>query len=126
MTTNPAANAQTWPTEIRLNPAKTVLSLTFNNGVTCDLTAEMLRVYSPSAEVQGHTPSERKTVPGKQDVKIMKIEPVGHYAVRIAFDDGHSTGIFSWGYLRELSDNREQLWEAYLDELQAKNMKRSR
>lgn len=126
MTTSPSGKAEALPTEIRLNPAKTVLSLTFNDGAACDLTAEMLRVYSPSAEVQGHTPSERKTVPGKQNVKIMKIEPVGHYAVRIVFDDGHSTGIFSWGYLRELSDNREQLWQSYLDELRAKNMTRSR
>jgi DUF971 family protein len=124
MTTSSEANAA-WPSEIRLKPDKTALAITFTDGMSCELSAELLRVFSPSAEVQGHSPSERKTVGGKEDVRITGVEPVGHYAIRLSFDDGHSTGIYTWAYLRELGASRDQLWQRYLEELQAKNMSRS-
>jgi DUF971 family protein len=88
------------------------------------LPAEMLRVLSPSAEVQGHSPEQRVIVPGKRNVAISRIEPVGNYAVRIVFDDFHDTGIFTWHYLRELGEEREERWQAYLDELAAKELSR--
>jgi DUF971 family protein len=84
----------------------------------------MLRVLSPSAEVQGHSPEQRQTVPGKRDVSIAAVDPVGNYAVRLTFSDGHNTGLFSWTYLRRLGDERPSLWAAYLAELQAKGMSR--
>lgn len=124
--TSETRDPKVWPLEIRLNQQKSALSVTFGDGQSFALSAEFLRVVSPSAEVQGHTPSERQTVPGKQDVKILKVEPVGHYAIRITFDDGHNTGIYSWPYLREIADSHEQLWQGYLDELAAKNLSRSR
>ena len=86
--------------------------------------AEYLRVKSPSAEVQGHSAEERKTVPGKRDVAIIEVLPVGNYAVRLVFDDMHSTGIFGWDYLLELGRNRPSYWQDYLDELAAKNLTR--
>jgi DUF971 family protein len=84
----------------------------------------LLRVMSPSAEVQGHSPEERVTVPGKKSVRIVKIEPVGNYAARIVFDDRHDTGLFTWAYLRELGQNREARWQSYLSELAAKGLTR--
>ena len=87
--------------------------------------AEYLRVKSPSAEVQGHSPDERKTVPGKRNVMILEVIPIGNYAVRLVFDDMHSTGIFSWDYLAELGRNHDEYWQDYLDELAAKNMSRA-
>ena len=93
-----------WPTEIRLAKDKRSLRVVFDDGLAFDLPAEYLRVASPSAEVQGHSPSERKTVPGKAEVEIIGVEPVGNYAVRLVFDDMHSTGIFGWDYLHELGD----------------------
>ena len=83
-----------------------------------------LRVKSPSAEVQGHSPDQRKTVPGKHNVEIIEVQPVGNYAVRLVFDDMHSTGIFSWDYLLELGRNREDNWRRYLADLAAKNLSR--
>ncbi|HEY1710450.1 MAG TPA: DUF971 domain-containing protein [Rhizomicrobium sp.] len=91
-----------WPTELRVNPARDSLRVTFDNGDSFALAAEYLRVESPSAEVQGHGPAQKKVVTGKQTVKIAKLEPVGNYAVRILFDDGHDTGLYSWDYLHEL------------------------
>jgi DUF971 family protein len=88
------------------------------------LSAEYLRVKSPSAEVQGHSPDERKTVAGKQNVAVLEVQPVGNYAVRLVFDDLHSTGIYSWSYLRELGQKREAYWRDYLDELAAKGLAR--
>ena len=85
----------------------------------------MLRVMSPSAEVQGHSPDQRITVPRKKDVKISKLTPVGNYATRIAFDDGHNTGLFTWGYLHLLGREKEQRWTAYLEELAAKGLTRA-
>ena len=96
-----------------------------NEGPTYQLSAEMLRVMSPSAEVQGHSPNQRVTVGGKQNVKIKELRPVGSYAVRIVFDDGHDTGLFSWGYLEELGRDKEKKWSAYLAELKEKGLSRS-
>jgi DUF971 family protein len=92
-----------WPTDITaLNKGRT-LEVTFDDGGVIQLTAERLRVESPSAEARGHSPSQRKTITGKQNVAIVGIEPVGNYAIKIVFDDGHDTGIYSWDYLRELA-----------------------
>lgn len=101
------------------------LAVAISDGPTYDLSAEMLRVMSPSAEVQGHSPSQRVTVAGKQNVKIKELRPVGSYAVRIAFDDGHDTGLFSWGYLEELGRDKDQKWAGYLAELKEKGLSRS-
>jgi len=103
-----------WPTELRLDNAKTNLTVAFDNGQRFTLPAEYLRVESPSAEVQGHGPSQKQIITGKESVKIAKLEPVGNYAVRICFDDGHDTGLFSWEYLHELGRERPAKWAAYL------------
>jgi DUF971 family protein len=115
---------QAWPSELRLHKDRKTLSVTFDGGERYDLAAEYLRVKSPSAEVQGHSAEERKTVPGKRDVGITEVLPVGNYAVRLVFDDLHSTGIFGWDYLRELGRNHAAYWQDYLDELAAKNLSR--
>ena len=99
--------------------------MSFDNGQSFELPAEYLRVRSPSAEVQGHSPAERRTVAGKRDVAILELHPVGNYAVRIVFDDLHSTGIFSWDYLFELGQRRDHYWRQYLDELKQKNLSRN-
>jgi DUF971 family protein len=113
-----------WPTELRLAKDRKALSVAFDNGERFALDAEYLRVVSPSAEVQGHSPEERKTVPGKRDVAILEVNPVGNYAVRLVFDDMHSTGIYSWDYLLSLGLNRERNWNDYLGELAAKGLSR--
>lgn len=113
-----------WPTEIRLKQDRRTLAVSFDDGVSHDLPAELLRVLSPSAEVQGHGAGQRKTVGGKANVAIVEVEPVGNYAVRLIFDDGHDTGLFSWGYLRKLGDERDALWSAYLADLAAKGLSR--
>ena len=113
-----------WPTELRLSKDKRILAIVFDTGERYDLSAEYLRVKSPSAEVQGHAPEERKTVPGKRDVMILEVLPVGNYAVRLVFDDMHSTGIYGWDYLREVGQNHAAYWQDYLDELAAQNLSR--
>ena len=113
-----------WPTELRLGKDKKSLAVAFDSGERFELAAEYLRVKSPSAEVQGHSPDERKTVPGKRNVMILEVIPIGNYAVRLVFDDMHSTGIFSWDYLLELGRNHDAYWQDYLDELAAKGMSR--
>ena len=117
-------DAQAWPSELRLHKDRKTLTVTFDGGESFDLPAEYLRVKSPSAEVQGHSAEERKTVPGKRDVGIIEVLPVGNYAVRLVFDDMHSTGIFGWDYLLELGRNYAAYWQDYLDELAAKNLTR--
>ena len=117
-------DAKPWPTELRLHKDRKTLTATFDNGQKFDLAAEYLRVKSPSAEVQGHSPDERKTVPGKKNVEIMEVQPVGNYAVRLVFDDMHSTGIYSWDYLLELGREHGRYWQDYLDELAQKNLSR--
>jgi DUF971 family protein len=113
-----------WPTELRLHKDRRALTVAFEGGESFELPAEYLRVRSPSAEVQGHSPAERRTVGGKRDVELLELQPVGNYAVRLVFDDMHSTGIFSWDYLHELGLNRESYWRDYLAELKAKNLSR--
>ncbi|PVE25597.1 hypothetical protein DC522_04555 [Microvirga sp. KLBC 81] len=115
-----------WPTELRLAKDRRSLRIVFDDGTAFDLPAEYLRVTSPSAEVQGHSPSERKTVPGKKDVEIIGVEPVGNYAVKLVFDDLHDSGIYGWNYLYELGARHEEKWRAYLDELAAKGLSRER
>lgn len=115
-----------WPTEIRLSPDKRMLTVAFDDGSRFDYPAEYLRVFSPSAEVQGHSPSQRQTVGGKRDVGIMRIDPIGNYAIKLAFDDLHDTGIFSWDYLLRLAREREALWQGYLDDLASKGLSRDR
>ncbi len=102
------------------------LRVAFDDGTAFDLPAEYLRVTSPSAEVQGHSPAERKTVPGKRDVAIIGVEPVGNYAVKLVFDDLHDTGIYGWDYLYRLGAEQAEKWQAYLDELAAKGLSRDR
>ena len=114
-----------WPIELRLQKDRKTLIVSFEGGQSFALPAEFLRVRSPSAEVQGHSPAERRTVGGKRDVAILELHPVGNYAVRIVFDDLHSTGIFSWDYLFELGQHRERYWQDYLDELATKNLSRA-
>src|SRR5687768_10427652 len=98
-----------WPIEIRVRRAERCLEIDFDDGSRFSVPAELLRVESPSAEVQGHGPSQKVTVPGKRTVGITRLEPVGNYAVRILFDDGHSTGIYSWTYLHKLGREQESL-----------------
>ena len=108
-----------WPTEVRLKKDRRALAVTFDSGEHYELPAEFLRVSSPSAEVQGHSPAERKLQYGKHDVEIVGLEPVGNYAVRITFSDLHSSGIYMWDYLLELGRNQARLWADYLAELEA-------
>lgn len=113
-----------WPTEIKLRRDRAALTVSFDNGERYELPAEYLRVKSPSAEVQGHSPDERKTVPGKQNVQVLEVHPIGNYAVRLVFDDMHSTGIYSWDYFLDLGRHRDKYWQDYLDELAVKGLSR--
>ena len=113
-----------WPTELRLAKDRRTLRITFDDGTAFDLPAEYLRVTSPSAEVQGHSPAERKTVPGKRDVEIVGVEPVGNYAVKLVFDDMHDSGIYGWDYLYELGARHGEKWANYLADLDAKGLSR--
>jgi DUF971 family protein len=113
-----------WPTELRLHKDRKALTVAFDDGASFELPAEYLRVRSPSAEVQGHSPAERRVVGGKREVQILELHPVGNYAVRLVFDDMHSTGIFTWDYLFELGRNRDNYWRDYLGELKQKNLSR--
>jgi DUF971 family protein len=114
------------PTEIRLNKAERVLHVAFDDGGQFALPAEYLRVESPSAEVQGHSPDQKQIVPGKRNVAVVAVEPVGNYAIRLVFDDRHDTGIYSWDYLRELGRDYERRWDAYLAALEVRGMSRDR
>jgi DUF971 family protein len=118
------AKSDPWPTELKVDKDRRLLTVTFDDGASFALPAELLRVMSPSAEVQGHSPEERVTVPGKKAVRILRIEPVGNYAARIVFDDGHDTGLYTWTYLRELGENKEERFQDYLAELAAKRLSR--
>lgn len=113
-----------WPTEIRLSKDRRTLHVSFEDGASYALSAELLRVESPSAEVQGHGPTQKQTVPGKREVEILRVEPIGHYAVKLAFDDMHDTGIYAWDYLRELGEHGEEKMQAYLDALAEKGLSR--
>ena len=116
--------ADPWPSELRLDKDRRVLTVTFDDGQSFTLPAELLRVLSPSAEVQGHSEAQRVTVAGKKAVGIVRLEPVGNYAVRVVFDDGHDTGLFVWDYLRELGESKDARWQGYLKDLAAKGLSR--
>jgi DUF971 family protein len=116
--------AEPWPTELSLDKDKRILTVSFDDGKSFTIPAELLRVLSPSAEVQGHSPEQRVTVAGKRNVGIARLEPVGNYAVRIVFTDGHDTGLYVWEYLRELGERKEQRWQEYLKDLAAKRLSR--
>jgi DUF971 family protein len=116
--------AEPWPTELRLDKDKRILTVSFDDGKSFTIPAELLRVLSPSAEVQGHSPEQRVTVAGKRNVGIARLEPVGNYAVRIMFTDGHDTGLYVWEYLREIGEEKEQRWQEYLKDLAAKRLSR--
>jgi DUF971 family protein len=105
------------PTAIKLRTRSRVLDVTFDDGAQFELPFEYLRVYSPSAEVRGHGPGQEVLQLGKHTVAIKGVEPVGHYAVRLVFDDGHDTGLYTWGYLHELGTTRTEKWAAYLARL---------
>ena len=112
------------PTEIRLKREEKILEVDFNDGKTFSLPAELLRVESPSAEVQGHSPSQKQIIAGRRHVGIMEIEPVGNYAIRIRFDDLHDTGIFSWETLYEYGERQDEMWQTYLAALEAQGLSR--
>ena len=112
------------PTELRYSRAERVLHVAFDDGARFALPAELLRVESPSAEVQGHGPGRKTLIAGRAHVGIIEILPEGNYAVRLVFDDLHDTGIYSWSYLRELGERRAELWEAYLKALEAGGLSR--
>ncbi|MBO0733398.1 MAG: DUF971 domain-containing protein [Methylocapsa sp.] len=115
-----------WPSEIRLTENGSTLTVHFETGESYNLPAEYLRVMSPSAEVQGHRPEERLTIGGKRQCRMTGIEPVGAYAVRLIFDDLHSTGIFTWDYLYELGSRHDEKWTVYESELKQKGLSRDR
>jgi DUF971 family protein len=112
------------PVEIRVRRASRRLEVDFADGASFHYPAEYLRVESPSAEVQGHSPADRVTVAGKRDVGIQSVDPIGHYAIRIHFDDGHDTGIYTWLYLHQLGLEQAERWGAYLAALDAKGLSR--
>jgi DUF971 family protein len=113
------------PVEIKLRKTSRLLAVRFDDGKTFDLPFEYLRVYSPSAEVTGHSAGQGVLQTGKENVQIAKIEPIGHYAVRLVFDDGHDTGLYTWKYLYELGDQQQENWQSYLDRLKAAGYARS-
>jgi DUF971 family protein len=113
-----------WPLEIRLRRAEKILEVDWDDGVTHSLAAELLRVESPSAEIQGHGQEEKTILPGRRHVGILGVDAVGHYAVRLRFDDLHDTGLYSWRYLRALGEQQDAVWQAYLDALKGKGLSR--
>ena len=113
-----------WPVEIRHKQAERRLEIEFDDGVTFSLPAELLRVESPSAEVQGHGPGQKQFVAGRREVGIIAIEPIGNYAIRIKFDDLHETGIYTWPYLYMLGENQDDVWQSYLEGLEAQGLSR--
>lgn len=117
--------ARATPTEIQLHQKSRVLEIAFDDGSRFELSCEYLRVYSPSAEVAGHGPGQEVLQVGKEDVNIDAIEPVGNYAVKLVFDDNHSSGLYSWDYLYELGDEREDKWQDYLKRLEAAGHQRN-
>lgn len=112
------------PVEIKLRQRSRVLEVSFDDGCRFELPFEYLRVHSPSAEVQGHSPDQRVLVLDKQSVGVRAVEPVGQYAVKLSFDDGHDTGLYTWKYLYQLGSQREQLWTEYLERVQRSGGKR--
>jgi len=113
-----------WPEELKVDKAERTLNVVFSDGKTFVLPAELLRVESPSAEVQGHGPGQKTLVAGRMQVGIIGVEPVGNYAVKLVFDDLHDSGIYTWDYLYGLGENQDRLWAAYLAELEAAGLSR--
>ncbi|MGF0538463.1 gamma-butyrobetaine hydroxylase-like domain-containing protein [Agrobacterium sp. ES01] len=113
-----------WPTDLKVSKDRRQLSVTYDDGQSFTLPAEMLRVLSPSAEVKGHGPGQEVTVPGKRNVQISAMHPTGNYAVRIGFDDGHDSGIFTWSYLRELGESGDDKFAEYEQKLAEKKLSR--
>ena len=107
------------PVEIKLRKASRLLVVEFDDGRSFDLPFEYLRVYSPSADVKGHGPGQGVLQTGKEDVQITSVDPIGHYAVRLVFNDGHDTGLYTWKYLYELGEQRAENWQSYLDRLKS-------
>jgi len=122
--TSEAGETAPWPTALTVKDQGRLLDIAFDNGEHFELTAEFLRVESPSAEVKGHGPGQETTVGGKKDVRIARAEAVGNYAVRLVFDDGHSTGLYSWAYLAKLGREYDGLWAAYLAKLADEGLSR--
>lgn len=112
------------PTDIRVSKDRALMTLVYPDGYKAELTAEYLRIFSPSAEVTGHGPGQEITQDGKRHVLITDITPTGRYAIRIQFSDGHETGLYRWAYLRQLSEEYDTRWPAYLAELDSKNLSR--
>ena len=115
---------QVQPTEIRVKREEKALEISFEDGSTFSIPAELLRVESPSADVQGHGPSQKTVIAGRRHVGIMAVEPVGNYAVRLKFDDLHDTGIYSWDTLYNFGDRQDEIWENYLVELKVRGLSR--
>lgn len=107
------------PTEIKLHQKSRRIELAFDNGERCELSFEFLRVFTPSAEARGHAPGQETLQVGKRDVDILAVEPVGNYAIKPVFSDGHDSGLYSWDMLYTLCTHRDELWQAYLDKLAA-------
>ena len=114
------------PTDITLHRKSRVLEIAFDDGSCYELPFEFLRVHSPSAEVRGHGPGQETLQAGKRDVTIKEVEPVGHYAIRPMFSDGHDSGIYSWEYLYEIGEEQDALWQRYLDRLAAAGASRDK
>ncbi len=112
------------PTDIKLHQASRLLEISFDDNTTCMLSCEFLRVYSPSAEVRGHGAGQEVLQVGKEEVNIVGIEPVGHYAVKLVFSDGHDTGLYSWDYLYDLAKHYEALWQDYIAKLEMAGIQR--
>jgi DUF971 family protein len=113
-----------WPTALKVKDKGSKFSITFDSGDSYELSAEYLRVESPSAEVKGHGPGQEQLVYGKRHVSITKAEPIGSYAIRLIFSDGHSTGLFTWSYLAKLGRERDEIWKAYEAKLVAEGRSR--
>ncbi len=109
--------SELWPTELKVSDNGSILKVSFDNGTSHELSAELLRTESPSAEVRGHGPGQEQLVFGKRFVSITKIDPVGSYAARISFSDGHATGLYTWAYLEKLGREQPAIWATYLDKL---------
>lgn len=117
-------NAAPWPVEVKLKQAENMLEISFEDGSRYQFSAEFLRVHSPSAEVKGHGPGQEVTVGGKRNVSVTRLDPVGNYALRIHFDDGHDTGLYSWAYFHQLGQRQEELWSDYLRRLTGQGLSR--
>ena len=120
------SNAKIYPLEIKLHQSSKLLEIKFNNLTECMLSCEFLRVYSPSAEVRGHGPGQETLQMHKENVGIENIEPIGQYAIKLTFSDGHNTGIYSWDYLYELAATYDVLWEEYLRKLSIAGIQRTK